>query len=210
MALSPETFRELFEKLDAVSPVPYDCGTLCGKACCGVSGFDREMREEDMGLYLYPGEDELLREDPDWLRWSEETVEEEDIREADGLAALFPPSFLQKKLCFVRCKDPLQCHRAYRPLQCRFFPTLPHLLNAGTRRERLILIWNDMDLPYRCPLIEEEVALDHAWLNAVCEVWETLLEDPLVHDMVAMDSLDREAEMGRPTALWPRARRKLH
>ena len=210
MALSLETFRELYEKLDEVSPVPYDCGTLCGKACCGVSGFDREMREEDMGLYLYPGEDELLKEDADWLRWSEETVEEEDIREVDGLAALFPPSFLQKKLCFVRCKDPMQCHRAYRPLQCRFFPTLPHLLHAGTKRERLILIWNDMDLPYRCPLIEEEVKLDREWLAAVYEVWETLLEEPLVLDMVAMDSLEREEDIGRPTALWPRARRKLN
>ena len=60
MALTKEQYRELYEKLDSVFPVPYDCGTICGKACCGVSGFDREMAEEDMGLYLYPGEDELL------------------------------------------------------------------------------------------------------------------------------------------------------
>ncbi len=171
-----------------------------------MSGFDREMAEEDMGLYLYPGEDELLKEDADWLRWSEETVEEEDIREVDGLSALFPPSFLQKTLCFVRCKDPLKCHRAYRPLQCRFFPTLPHLINAGTKRERLVLIWNDMDLPYSCPLIEDEVELDREWLATVYEVWQTLLEDPMVHDMVAMDSLARMEDVGMPTVLWPRFR----
>lgn len=206
MALTKEQYRELYEKLDSVFPVPYDCGTICGKACCGVSGFDREMAEEDMGLYLYPGEDELLKEDADWLRWSEETVEEEDIQEVDGLSALFPPSFLQKTLCFVRCKDPLKCHRAYRPLQCRFFPTLPHLMNAGTKRERLVLIWNDMDLPYSCPLIEDEVELDREWLATVYEVWQTLIEDPMVHDMVAMDSLDRMEDVGMPTVLWPRFR----
>ena len=173
--LDKETYRELYRKLDMVFPVPYDCGTICGKACCGVSGFDREMAEED-------------------------------IQEVDGLSALFPPSFLQKKLCFVRCKDPLRCHRAYRPLQCRFFPTLPHLMNAGTKRERLVLIWNDMDLPYSCPLIEDEVELDKEWLATVYDVWQTLLEDPMVHDMVAMDSLDRMEDVGMPTVLWPKFR----
>lgn len=204
MALSVEQYRELYEKLDAVSPVPYDCGTLCGKACCGVSEYDRPVEDDEMGLYLYPGEEELLREDPDWLNWSEEQVEEEDVEEVDGLAALFPPSFLGKSLCFVKCKDPLHCHRENRPLQCRFFPTQPHLLNAGTRRERLILIYNDMDLPYRCPLIEEEPPLSKEWLKTVYEVWEVLLEDPLVRDMVALDSLEREEDIGRPTAIWPR------
>lgn len=206
MALTKEDYRELYRKLDSVFPVPYDCGTLCGKACCGVSGFDREMAEEDMGLYLYPGEEELLKEDPDWLYWSEETVEEEDVREADGLSALFPESFLQKKLCFARCKNPLQCHRAYRPLQCRIFPTQPHLLHAGTKRERLVLIYNDMDLPYTCPLIEEEVELSKEWLATVYEVWEKLLEDPMVHDMVAMDSIERTEDIGNPMVIWPRFR----
>ena len=204
MAFSAETYRELYEKLDAVSPVPYDCGTLCGKACCGVSGYERPMKDDEMGLYLYPGEELLLKEDPDWLRWFKEEVEEEDITAIDDFAALFPPSFLGRKLYFVKCKDPLHCHREDRPLQCRLFPTQPHLLNAGKRRERLILILNDMDLPYTCPLIEEEPPLSQEWLKTVYEVWEVLLTDPLVHDMVALDSVEREEDIGLPTAIWPK------
>lgn len=202
--LDKETIRELYRKLDTVSPVPYDCGTLCGKACCGVSGYERPTEDDAMGLYLYPGEEDLQKEDPDWLTWSEEQVEEEDVQEVDGLSALFPPSFLGKSLCFVKCKDPLHCHREHRPLQCRFFPTTPHLLRAGTRRERLVLTYNDMDLPYTCPLIEEEPPLSKEWLKTVYEVWEALLTDPLVHDMVALDSLEREEDIGLPTALWPK------
>ncbi|MBO4382784.1 MAG: hypothetical protein J5847_01690 [Clostridia bacterium] len=210
MALSKETYRELYRKLDEVTPVPYDCGVLCGKACCGVSGYDRAVEDGDMGLYLYPGEEDLQKEDPDWLRWSEEQVEEEDITSTDEFAALFPPSFLGKELSFVKCKDPMQCHREHRPLQCRLFPTQPHLLHAGKRRERLVLILNDMDLPYTCPLIEEEPPLSQEWLKTVYEVWEVLLTDPLVHDMVALNSLEREHDVGQPTVLWPRARRKLN
>lgn len=203
--LTKEVYRELYEKLDAVYPVPYDCGTLCGKACCGVSDYDRPVRDDEMGLYLYPGEEELQKEDPDWLYWSEETVDETDITETEEFAALFPPSFLGRSLSFVKCRAPLHCHRAHRPLQCRLFPTQAHLLYAGKRRrEKLILIYNDMDLPYRCPLIEEEVKLNEDWLRTVYEVWEALLEDPLVHDMVALDSMEREEEVGKPVAIWPR------
>ena len=63
-----------------------------------------------------------------------------------------------------------------------------------------------MDLPYLCPLIEDEVELDKDWLATVYDVWQTLLEDPMVHDMVAMDSLDRMDDVGMPTVLWPKFR----
>lgn len=204
--LTKEVYRELYQKLDAVSPVRFDCGTLCGKACCGVSGYERHVADDDMGLYLYPGEEELQKEDPDWLYWSEEQVDEDDIADSEEFAALFPPSFLGQKLAFVKCRNPLHCHREHRPLQCRIFPAQAHLLHAGKKREKLVLILNDMDLPYHCPLIEEEPPLSEEWLRAVYEVFEVLLEDPLVHDMVALDSLEREEDIGMPTVIWPRAR----
>ena len=56
------------------------------------------------------------------------------------------------------------------------------------------------------PLIEEEVELDKDWLATVYDVWQVLLEDPMVHDMVAMDSLDRMDDVGMPTVLWPKFR----
>ena len=38
-----------------------------------------------------------------------------------------------------------------RPLQCRTFPLTPHLTEDGI----LLLIYNDEELPYICPLIEK-------------------------------------------------------
>lgn len=38
------TYRAIYRLLDRVSPVDYDCGTLCGAACCMVeSEPDMEM-----------------------------------------------------------------------------------------------------------------------------------------------------------------------
>lgn len=195
MTISMDTYRELYKKIDAVSPVPFDCGTLCEKACCGVKDYDRAVAEDSMGIYLYEGEAELLKEEPDWLEWGRETVSEEDY---------FPESFVGREVYFVRCKNPLECNREYRPLQCRIFPVSPHLVHPGAENEHLILIWNDLDLPYTCPLLEEETALSTEWLKAVYEVFDVLLEDPLHRDMVRMDSEDRLIEVGPPTALYPR------
>ena len=201
MALSKETWRMLYAKLDAVGPVPYDCGTLCGKACCGVSEENWNVAEDAMGIYLNPGEDLLLQEDADWLTWNRETVEPEDLAQNGGG---FPDSYLGKQLWFVRCKDPLRCHRETRPLQCRTFPVLPHLTAPGTDREHLILIWNDIELPYECPIIEEEMEPDPDWLRAVHEVWKILMEDPDILEMLRFDSEDRILDIGPPPALWPK------
>lgn len=182
MPLSKETYRSLYEKLDTVFPVPFDCGTLCGKACCGVTEYNRPVPEDSMGIYLFPGEEELQREDPDWLYWEEE----EDTILGD--------------IWFVRCRAPLHCHRLHRPLQCRMFPLLPHLMPGN----RLVLIWNDMDLPYACPILEQEAPISEEWMKAVYEVWETLLTEPSVLRMVQWESKERVEDLGPPTVLYPR------
>ena len=42
------TYRAIYRLLDRVSPVDYDCGTLCGAACCMVES-EPDM---EMGIYL--------------------------------------------------------------------------------------------------------------------------------------------------------------
>ena len=41
--------------LDSVCPIDGDCGRLCGAACCTAGDTDGE----ELGIYLYPGEEKL-------------------------------------------------------------------------------------------------------------------------------------------------------
>lgn len=49
------TWKAIYRLLDKVSPVDYDCGKLCGSVCCTYS----DTCEEELGIYLYPGEEKL-------------------------------------------------------------------------------------------------------------------------------------------------------
>ena len=53
--------EEIYERLEKVTPVDFDCGSLCGEACCV---YDLKNPEEELALYLLPGE-ELMYEDSD-------------------------------------------------------------------------------------------------------------------------------------------------
>ena len=67
--ISKNTYRAIYRLLNMVSPVDDDCGRLCGSACC-TSG------EEDMGIYLLPGEEALWEDNRDWFDWSFQSPEE--------------------------------------------------------------------------------------------------------------------------------------
>ena len=75
-----------------------------------------------------------------------------------------------------------------RDLGCYGGPALtPHLDENGL----LTLIYNDEELPYRCPLIEDRIELTPEFVRATYTVWSHLLRDPLIYDLVAMDSAAR-------------------
>ena len=67
---------------------------------------------------------------------------------------------------------------------------LPHLSEDG----ELTLVFNDYELPYVCPMIEEEIELDERFVKATATVWKHLIRDPLIYDMVWGESRAREAE----------------
>ena len=164
------TYRAIYRLLDRVSPVPFDCGMICGAACCTAIG------EVDMGIYLLPGEEKIHDRHADWLTWHTQSTEEYD----------FPESW-HGKVHWVRCNEPPHCPREKRPIQCRSFPLLPHLTEDG----ELWLVWNDSDLPYCCPMIEDETELDPDFIKATHTVWKHLIRDPLIYDLVKMDSEER-------------------
>lgn len=175
------TYQAIYRLLDRVSPVDYDCGLLCGSACCTCGGDSdsKDGSDYEMGIYLYPGEEKLFTQREDWLKWSVEYAEDYD----------FPDSWFGK-VYFIRCKTPPVCHREKRPLQCRFFPLAPHLDKDGTLR----IILSPLVLPYTCPLISDKVPLNEKFIRATATVFRRLLQDPLIYDLVRMDSDERIAQ----------------
>ncbi len=163
--------------MDRVSPLASDCGVLCGAACCTCE----EDGEEDfeLGIYLLPGEEKLFTGEETWLSWSAENAADYD----------FPDSWTGK-VYFVHCTCAPHCPRTQRPLQCRFFPLTPHLYEDG----RLVLILSPLELPYRCPLIERRMTLTPSFIRASYTVWRRLLQDPLIYDLVELDSSDRDED----------------
>ncbi|MGN0659434.1 MAG: hypothetical protein ACI4LA_07495 [Emergencia sp.] len=166
------TYSAIYRLLDRVSPVPYDCGTLCNAVCCTCG-----KEDDSLGIYLLPGEEKVHDRQDSWLTWSAEYAEDYD----------FPESWTGK-VYFVRCKTPPVCPREKRPMQCRTFPLTPHIDEDGV----LSLIMNDSELPYRCPLIDEEIELTPEFIRATYTCWKHLIRDPLIYDLVKEDSEYRE------------------
>lgn len=169
------TYRAIYRLLNKVSPLPTDCGQLCAAACCncGGDGSNEDSLDFDMGIYLLPGEEKLFTRQEEWLKWSIEYAEDYE----------FPDSWTGK-VYFARCKTPPHCPREMRPLQCRFYPLAPYLTEKG----ELKLILSPTELPYQCPLIADKIALQDSFVKATLTVWKHLIRDPLIRDLVAMDS----------------------
>ena len=172
--LTKEQFEKIYKMLDAVSPLDSDCGLLCGAACCNIG---KTAGAEEMGIYLLPGEEKHHdRHDP-WLKW--------DIEKAEDFE--FPESW-KGPVYFVHCQTPPICPREKRPIQCRSFPLLPHL----DEDDNLTMVYNDYDLPYNCPLIDDEIPLNDDFVEVTTEAWRLLIQDPLIYDLVKQDSVARD------------------
>ena len=174
-----KTYKAIYRLLDKVSPLSGDCGLLCGAVCCNFGGQTERapFPAVELGIYLLPGEDKLFAREEDRSRW--ETV---NARDYD-----FPDSW-KGKVYFIRCAGASSCRRDQRPIQCRTFPLAPHITEDGV----FLLIPYTDPLPYKCPLIEENTPLDAKFVKATYTAWTRLLKDPLILDLVEMDSRHRD------------------
>lgn len=176
--ISKSTWKAIYRLLDLVSPIDTDCGQLCGAACCSLEGdeIEKDSGDFELGIYLYPGEEQLFTMEEDWLKW---TVH-------DALDYEYPDSWIGN-VYFVRCTTPPICPRKNRPLQCRIYPLTPHL----DENDKLTMILNPTYTPYKCPLIEDEITLNASFVEATTTVWKRLIKDPHIYDLVKMDSIER-------------------
>ena len=195
--ISKRSFQAIYRFLDKFNPIQGDCGALCGAACCLCStdaGPDTpasptdENADHSMGLYLLPGEEQLFDGTEDWINWG--SLQAEDYE--------FPESW-EGRVPFFQCTTAPLCPREKRPLQCRTFPLAPHLDEDGI----LYVIYHADPLPYRCPLIEDRIPLNPDFVRATWTCWAHLIADPLIRDLVELDSAIREEEGYPVEILWP-------
>lgn len=97
-------YLQIYSYLDSKTPLSFDCGKICNKACC-------QSDDTDAGMYLFPREREVYTSLPEWAR-----IEKSDFC-YDG-----------------NCVDILICNgicnRNLRPLACRIFPLTPYVKNG--------------------------------------------------------------------------------
>ena len=194
--ISKRKYQAIYRLLDRVTPVDFDCGELCGAACCTCTyepddiefnAAGDENADSYMGLYLLPGEEQVFERDPDapdtdcdWIDWG--YLQAEDYE--------FPESWTGK-VCFIQCKTSPICRRNKRPIQCRTFPLAPHIDEDGIFH----MILHCDELPYECPLITGKFSLNERFVQATYTAWKHLLKDPLILDLVEMDSELRREEL---------------
>ena len=99
-----EFYKEINRIIGDATPIGVDCGQLCGGACC--------EGDDETGMYLFPGEEQMYCGDGGWFE-----IMESDFECGGGCVKLFV------------CKEP--CDRTKRPLGCRIFPLLPYVSASG-------------------------------------------------------------------------------
>lgn len=169
-----ESIKRIYERLDKVSPVNFDCGELCGEVCCVYD--EGEYMNQDLVLYLLPGE-ELMYEESDCF----------DLYVLNPREIGYPRRW-KDEVFIVECKNPPHCNRSIRPIQCRTFPLIPHISKDG----EFHLILDENEFPYVCPLIRDNIALNDDFVEVTYDVWKMLITNPNVHALVVYDSRRRD------------------
>ncbi|MGI6704756.1 MAG: hypothetical protein ACOX6S_00330 [Clostridia bacterium] len=116
-------YTEAYRMLERSTPLAIDCGSLCGKACC-------QPGKEETGMYLFPGEEIMYEEKPDWMK----------IKKVNGFVNN------SNKINLLICQG--RCERSLRPLACRIFPLTPYL-----RSNDILQIRMDPRAAILCPLV---------------------------------------------------------
>ncbi len=136
---------------DQVTPLrEKDCGQLCGSLCC-------TDWTPGVGLYLYPGEQLLLAEEP-WLHNQNQQAEPT------------PEGSSNQGNRFIICDE--NCPRHLRPFACRTFPLTAHLNDSG--QLNLVL---DKRGQMICPLVQSGMPeiLSAQFKHIMKRVWQRLL-----------------------------------
>lgn len=139
-------YKSIYDFYASTTPLPVDCGKLCNSACC------ESDENEETGMYLFPGEEKLFCNNPDFKIIDSEFV------------------YNGKRAKILICKG--KCSRDLRPLSCRIFPVIPYIKNNDFE-----LIF-DPRAKSICPLLElkDFSTLDIAFIKKSKKVIKLLLK----------------------------------
>ncbi len=160
-------YTYLYKKLNKRTPIKADCGKLCNGRCCS----DEEC--EDMGMYLFPGEEEMFLNECGF------SVEDSEF-EVNG-----------KKTKILFCDG--NCNRRKRPLSCRIFPLFPYVTTTGELK-----VIKDIRSRSICPLFEADMKdFSHSFIRGVYHIGKLLSQDSECFDFLFELSrlLDEEKEI---------------
>ncbi len=142
-------WSSLYQQLDSVTPLPVDCGKLCGSKCC-------TEWDNGAGVYLLPGEEKIFQ----GLDWCNTAL-------IPKIEAAFPGEHSY----ILHCRG--KCPRRQRPLLCRTFPLTPYI-----EAEKDIGLVFDEGGRLICPLVQlgDMRRLDPRFVRRVLSVWKRLSE----------------------------------
>lgn len=151
-------YAQAWRLLEDVTPLAVDCGQLCGAACCDDGGHD------DAGMYLFPYEEVMYKNKPDWIR-----IEKSDFEYGDD----------DKRALIAMCDG--VCDRKMRPLACRIFPLTPY-----KKENEPLKIVMDTRAKAMCPLAKalRRDELDEKFVKAVELIFKVLEKDKCVSDFI--------------------------
>lgn len=148
-------YKKAYRILDNSTPMKSDCGELCGKACC--------KGDQDTGMYLFPGEEEMLSQAGDFI-----SIKPTSLLNSNG-------SPIMLAVCQSWCK------RQLRPLGCRIFPLSPYISDRG-----ILEVIVDPRAKALCPLAvhEDIIQLDPYFKRNVRRVFRMLIQDDEIKEFV--------------------------
>jgi hypothetical protein len=142
-------YEIIYRRLGKLTPIPVDCGQLCGGACC-------EGDRNGDGMYLFPGEEKMYGDISSWAMISQTDFEYEN--------GVFAPLFACDGVC----------NRNERPLSCRIFPLTPYVDKSG----KLTLIIDPRGRTL-CPMTALHLSdFDGKFVKAVYAVSKILMKNP--------------------------------
>lgn len=166
-------YMKIHRMLNKVTPLNYDCGTLCNEICCTYDGED--YKNEDLVIVLLPGEEKLF-ENNDTFKIKTINSENYNYPESWDIINLFI------------CDNPPYCDRKLRPIQCRTYPLDPHL----DKNNKLHLVYDKESYPYECPILRDNIKFNTDFLKTTLKVWNILIKNPLTYDLVKLESKERK------------------
>lgn len=138
--MNTELILKAYELMERVTPLSTDCGRLCSAKCC--------KGDENTGMWLFPGEEELLKD-----------TEGFEIKNCEG-------NFGYKMLV---CGG--KCDRKTRPLACRLYPYFP-MIDGDSFDARA-----DIRGISSCPLLYNNVKVNYPFIRQVRKTARLLSRD---------------------------------